>query len=134
MQQIPSTEELLIETKALKNAALPYRAMNNKLRGQILQLIHQHGRITVTTIYTEMKIPQTVASSQLAILRKEGIVNAEREVKFVFYSLNYQRIRELEAFAGQLLKMETNPNVGRKKKVQDNKLLALVKKMMAGAD
>jgi DNA-binding transcriptional ArsR family regulator len=102
-------EELLIETLSIKKAALSFRALNNKLRMQILQLIDKKGRITVSAIYKKMKMEQSVASQHLGILRNEGIVKTERESKFIFYSINYQRIKELEAFAGQLLKFEVQP-------------------------
>jgi predicted transcriptional regulator len=48
--------ELLINTHTLKKAALPFRALNNKLRMQILQLVHKKGRMVVTDIYTKLKI------------------------------------------------------------------------------
>jgi DNA-binding transcriptional ArsR family regulator len=73
---------------------------------QILQLVHKKGRMVVTDIYTKLKIEQSLASQHLAILRNEGIVTTERKERFIYYSINYQRIKELEAFAGQLLEIE----------------------------
>ena len=64
--------ELKIDVLTLKKAALVLRAVNHKLRQQILKLIHQKGRITVTEIYVKLRLEQSVASQHLAILRKAG--------------------------------------------------------------
>lgn len=101
--QLNQQPELLIETKLLKKAALPFRALNHSLRRQMLQLIHKNGRMTVSGIQQHLRLEQSVASQHLAILRHDRIVNTEREGKFIFYSVNYKRVKELEVFAGQLL-------------------------------
>jgi DNA-binding transcriptional ArsR family regulator len=95
--------ELSIEHLQLKKAALILRAVNHKLRQQLLQLLHQHGRMTVTTLYQKLHLEQPVASQHLAILRKAGFAIAERNGKFIFYSVNYKRLQELHRYAGQLL-------------------------------
>jgi DNA-binding transcriptional ArsR family regulator len=76
----------------LKKAALVLRALNHKLRQQILALIETEKKITVTEIYVKMRLEQSVASQHLAILRKAGIVITEREGKFIYYTVNYKRI------------------------------------------
>jgi DNA-binding transcriptional ArsR family regulator len=79
----------------LKKAALVLRALNHKLRQQILSLIETEKKITVTEIYVRMRLEQSVASQHLAILRKAGIVVTEREGKFIFYTVNYKRIDQI---------------------------------------
>ena len=96
--------DLPIEVTQLKKAALILRAVNHKLRQQLLQRLHQHGRMTVTTLYQQLHLEQSVASQQLAILRKAGLVLTERNGKFIFYSVNYKRLQEVHRYAGQLLK------------------------------
>jgi DNA-binding transcriptional ArsR family regulator len=96
--------ELNIEHIPLKKGALILRAVNHKLRQQLLQLLHQQGRMTVTTLYQTLQLEQPVASQHLAILRKAGFVIAERNGKFIFYSVNYKRLREVHLYAGQFLK------------------------------
>ena len=46
--------------------------------------------MTVTDIYVKLRLEQSVASQHLAILRKAGVVQTERDGKFIFYSLGYQ--------------------------------------------
>lgn len=94
---------LQIETHDLKKAALHFRAVNHKLRQQILQLLHQNGRIDVTTIYVKLKLDQSVASQHLAILRKANLVVAEREGKNIFYSVNYKCLKQLHTMAKELM-------------------------------
>jgi DNA-binding transcriptional ArsR family regulator len=102
----PSTKsevELKIDVLQLKKAALILRAVNHKLRQQILKLLHQHGKMTVTEIYVKLRLEQSVASQHLAILRKAGFVDTLRDGKFIYYSVNYERLTETHEFAKQLL-------------------------------
>lgn len=97
-------KDLKIDLLQLKKAALVLRAINHKLRQQILKLIHQKERITVTEIYVKLRLEQSVASQHLAILRKAGFVTTERDGKFIYYSVNNQRLQEVNRFAQDLLK------------------------------
>ena len=83
---------LAFDAQLLKKGALVLRALKNGLRLKILRLIHQKGRITVTEIYVVLRIEQSVASQQLAILRQQDIVNTERDGKKTYYSINYDRL------------------------------------------
>lgn len=99
----PDTE-LKIDVLQLKKAALILRAINHKLRQQIIKLIHQKGKITVTEIYVRLRLEQSVASQHLAILRKAGFVTATRDGKYIYYAVNYQRLVDIHQFAHELLK------------------------------
>jgi DNA-binding transcriptional ArsR family regulator len=99
----PSTE-LKIDVMQLKKAALILRAINHKLRQQILKLIHQNGKMTVTEIYVKLRLEQSVASQHLAILRKAGFVNTLRDGKFIFYSVNHNRLDQVHHIVHDLLK------------------------------
>ena len=95
------------ETNALlnvKKAQMILRALNHKLRQQILKLIQENESIIVTDIYVKLKIEQSVASQHLAILRRANIVNTTREGKFIKYVVNHDRINEIHNFVDQLLK------------------------------
>ncbi|WEK36615.1 MAG: metalloregulator ArsR/SmtB family transcription factor [Candidatus Pseudobacter hemicellulosilyticus] len=71
------------------------RALNHKLRQQILKLIDEHKRLTVTEIYVRLRLEQSVASQHLAILRRAGIVKTERDGKFIYYSVNSARVAHI---------------------------------------
>ncbi|HVZ57410.1 MAG TPA: metalloregulator ArsR/SmtB family transcription factor [Chitinophagaceae bacterium] len=98
-----TTTTLKFDLHSLKKAALILRALNHKLRQQILRLIEQHGKMTVTDIYVKMRLEQSVASQHLAILRKAGFVRTEREGKFIYYSVNPNRFEEVNHFVQELL-------------------------------
>jgi len=89
---IETENQLSIETLQLKKAALVFRAINHPLRQQILRLLHSQKRMDVTSLYVKLRLEQSVASQQLAILRKVGFVTTQREGKQVFYSVNYTRL------------------------------------------
>lgn len=87
---------LSLEYEELKKAALTLRALNHKVRQQILSLIHQNGEITVSEIYAKLKLEQSLTSSYLAVLRKGGIVKTRREGQSIHYSVNYDHISQIE--------------------------------------
>src|SRR5213592_3636942 len=92
---VTSSTELRIDVIQLKKAALILRAVNHKLRQQILKLIHQHEKMTVTEIYVKLRLEQSVASQHLAILCKAGFVSTLRDGKFIYYSVNHQRLEQV---------------------------------------
>ena len=78
-----------------KKAALILRAINHSLRYKILKLIDKNEGICVTEIYKKLKIEQSVASQQLGILRRAGIVKTTRDRKTIYYTPDYARIHEV---------------------------------------
>ena len=95
---------LKVDLLNVKKASLILRAVNHKLRQQIMKLIDEQGKITVTEIYVKLRLEQSVASQHLAILRKAGFVKTTRDGKFIYYSVNPNRIEELNQFVDTLLK------------------------------
>jgi hypothetical protein len=90
-----SGNALKVDLLALKKSAIILRALNHKLRQQILRYIADNGTITVTEIYVKLRLEQSVASQHLAILRKAGFVKTKRDGKFIYYSPNMPRIRQI---------------------------------------
>ena len=102
--QLLNENELPIETLQMKKGALVFRAINHPLRRQMLELLHQNVRMTVTEVFIKLRLEQSVASQHLAILRKAIMVNTERQGKFIFYSVNYQRIKQVHQIAAEIIK------------------------------
>lgn len=94
---------LKVDLLNVKKAALVLRAVNHKLRQQILRLIDEQGKMTVTELYLKLRLEQSVASQHLAILRKAGFVKTDRDGKFIYYSVNVSRMEDLNKFMEQLL-------------------------------
>jgi len=86
-----------------KKAAMILRALNHKLRQQIVKLIDEQQKMTVTEIYVKLRLEQSVASQHLAILRRAGIVITTREGKFIFYTVDYNRLEQINLFVEQLV-------------------------------
>lgn len=95
--------EMNIDYHKVKKAALILRALNHKLRQQILSELEESERMTVTDIYVRLRIEQSVASQHLAILRRAGVVRTERDGKFVYYAVNFTRVEEIHQFVSELL-------------------------------
>lgn len=99
-----SDNPITLDYNVLRKAVLVLRAVNHKLRQSIISLLEENKRMTVTEIYVKLRLEQSVASQHLAILRRAGVVNTERQGKFIFYSLNHDRIAEISDLIEDLTK------------------------------
>jgi DNA-binding transcriptional ArsR family regulator len=101
-----SSEHIKLDYVAVKNAAMTLRAINHKLRQQIIKLLEENKRMNVTDIYVKLRLEQSVASQHLAILRRANIVITERDGKFIHYALNHARIAAVAKFVNELVHSE----------------------------
>jgi DNA-binding transcriptional ArsR family regulator len=88
----------------VKKAALVLRALNHKLRQQIVKTLDENKKMTVTDIYVNLRLEQSVASQHLAILRRAGIVKTERDGKYIYYYVNHERLTQISQIVDDLLK------------------------------
>jgi DNA-binding transcriptional ArsR family regulator len=91
-----------IEVAVLQNAASVLRAINHKLRMRIIVLIHTKQKMIVSDIYKQLRLEQSVASQQLSILRSGGFVKTERSGKFIFYSIDYDKLNRTKELSSQI--------------------------------
>ena len=96
------TEDIRLDYEILRRAVLILRAINHKLRQSIILLLEERDHLTVTEIYVRLRLEQSVASQHLAILRRAGIVKTDRQGKFIYYSLNKDRIAEVAGLVEML--------------------------------
>ncbi len=87
--------EIKIEYKSLRKSILILRSINHKLRLQLIELLENNTSMRVKEIYVAMRLEQSVASQHLAILRTSGVVTTERKGRYIYYSLNKLRLKEL---------------------------------------
>ena len=87
----------------IMKSSLVLRALNHKLREQIIAIIQESKKLTVTQLYVKMRLEQSVISQHLAILRKAGIVSTERDGKFIYYSINFPRLAAINKFTKDLV-------------------------------
>lgn len=93
-----------LDYELLRKAVLVLRAVNHKLRQQIIQLLEENKKLTVTEIYVKLRLEQSVASQHLAILRRAGVVATDRDGKYIFYTLNQPRIFEIANLVEAIVK------------------------------
>ncbi|MCB9034893.1 MAG: helix-turn-helix transcriptional regulator [Chitinophagales bacterium] len=87
----------------LKKAVLVLRSVNHALRQEIIELIETNGKMTVTEIYVKLRVEQSVASQHLALLRRSGVLETERDGKNIYYSVNKDRISEINHILRELI-------------------------------
>ena len=95
-------EEIQLDYAELRKAVLVLRAINHKLRQRVIDLLEENEKMTVTDIYIKLRLEQSVASQHLAILRRAGVVATERQGKFIFYSLDKERLSQISKLVEDL--------------------------------
>lgn len=95
-------DDIRLDYADLRKAVLVLRAINHKLRARIIDLLEEFGSMTVTDIYIKLRLEQSVASQHLAILRRAGVVDTDRQGKFIHYSLDKDRLAQISRLAEEL--------------------------------
>ncbi|MEZ5053577.1 MAG: metalloregulator ArsR/SmtB family transcription factor [Chitinophagales bacterium] len=93
-----------IDYQVLRKSVLVLRAVNHKLRQDMIQLIHQEGKMTVTDLYVKLRLEQSVASQHLALLRRAGIVVTSRDGKYIYYAVDTERLDEINRLLEELIR------------------------------
>lgn len=95
-------KDILLNYAELRKAVLVLRAVNHKLRQRIINLLEENTEMTVTDIYIKLRLEQSVASQHLAILRRAGVVSTERQGKYIYYSLDKDRLKQINRLVEEL--------------------------------
>lgn len=65
-----------------------FKALGDETRLRILELLKEHGELSVSDLCKEIEKEQGTISHHLACLRNCGLVTTRREGKSIIYSLN----------------------------------------------
>ncbi len=95
-------EEIRLDYQSLRRSVLLIRSVDHKMRQHIIRLLYEFPKLTVTEIYLKLRLEQSIASQHLAILRRSGIVETKRTGKFIYYSLNQERLEAISALIKEL--------------------------------
>ena len=87
----------------LQYSTILMKALAHPLRLKILEYIDSQGVINVNRIYNTLNIEQSVTSQHLRLLRMAGVVNANKEGKFVHYDINYDILSKAERAVNRFL-------------------------------
>ena len=94
--------DIELDYAELRKAVLVLRAVNHKLRQNIIDLLEESDSLTVTDIYIKLRLEQSVASQHLAILRRAGVVITDRNGKFIYYSIDKERLAQISRLVEEL--------------------------------
>lgn len=89
-------ETVALDLERLRKVHLILRVVIHPVRKQIIDLLNELHKMTVTELYTKLRLEQSVASQHLAVLRKTGIVKAHRNGKFIYYTLNPEKVEQIK--------------------------------------
>ncbi len=78
-------EKLTVSTELM-------RALAHPLRLRILEFLDQNKNIQVNQIYNTLKIEQSSASQHLRILKNAVVLVADKDGKYMHYTIDYQRV------------------------------------------
>ena len=78
-----------------------FRALAHPVRIRVLEILGRGGR-TVQELQAELTLDQPVVSQQLAVLRNQGIVSAQKEGLSVRYALRDPLVRALLGVARRI--------------------------------
>lgn len=95
LSDLATEKKIKLDYAILKRAVLTLRAVNHPLRKEMMQLLEEKKKMTVTELYVKLRIEQSVASQHLAILRKADVLSTERDGKFIYYAINAKRVEEI---------------------------------------
>lgn len=76
--------------------------VNQAKEKKVMNLLSKDGEMTVKSIAARLKISQDQASSVLMNLRKAQLVNYEQEGRFVYYSVNWIRVNQINEATAKL--------------------------------
>ncbi|MBR9921458.1 MAG: helix-turn-helix transcriptional regulator [Bacteroidetes bacterium] len=94
--------DVKLDYAELRKAVMVLRAVNHKLRQRIIDLLEEHDVMTVTDIYIKLRLEQSVASQHLAILRRASVVKTDRQGKYIYYSLDQDRMSQISRLVEEL--------------------------------
>jgi DNA-binding transcriptional ArsR family regulator len=95
---------------ATKKTTKTIRSLNHPARQEIISYISSKGSVTVTEIYNNVvltgrkkqNLVQSECSQLLAILKRENILIATRNGKFIYYSVNKERISKILSLCSEI--------------------------------
>ncbi len=98
--------KVTVDAEKLEASSNVLRALCHPLRMKILEFIDKNKSINVNKIYNTLKLEQSITSQHLRILRAAGIVNTEREGKFIHYTIDYEKVSSVLKVVRNFLEKE----------------------------
>ncbi len=107
-------KEYVFRYKDLVKGAETFRAIMHRIRQDILKMLSQKRRMSVSEILNELRaiygidrgpviLEQSVISQHLAILRRAGFVRSEKVRRNNYYVLNPAKLQEVEEYLSRII-------------------------------
>jgi len=90
------TNDILPKSSDVIEIVQLFRALNHNVRIKILELVSKNAGITMSDIYTKLKIEQSMASQHVAILKRGNLLTKKRHGNFIKYYINYKKLEEVQ--------------------------------------
>lgn len=95
--------------------------MNNKQVAKLLKTLGGNVRLNIVLylssgekcvcdIFEYLKLPQNLVSHHLSVMRKNNLITARRDGKWVYYTLNNESIKKLNSFLFEILQTKKRRN------------------------
>ena len=91
-----------VEFDTIKELSEYLKVVADANRLQILCLLNK-GERCVCNIHEPLGLPQNLTSHHLKALREAGLVNARREGKWIYYSVNEEKVTLLSGLYRQII-------------------------------
>jgi ArsR family transcriptional regulator len=93
--------------RALQELAADLRVIADHTRMQILHLLSS-GERCVCEIAEAVGTSQPLASHHLSVLRRAGLIRGRRDARWIYYSINAERLQEINGQYGKLFDLESS--------------------------
>ncbi|HEY0262471.1 MAG TPA: metalloregulator ArsR/SmtB family transcription factor [Chitinophagales bacterium] len=95
-----------IHEEKLEQANVIMDVLAHELRLEIIHYLLEKGEAIVGDIYRHLDITQSMTSQHLKELRDVNILNVRAEHKHRFYSVNQERLQEIQALIEEFFPSE----------------------------
>jgi DNA-binding transcriptional ArsR family regulator len=82
-----------------------FYALADPTRRSILEILASKGQMSATEVYGNFSASQPAISQHLKVLREADLVNVEKQAQKHIYRLNPEKVRDLEMWARQTLRL-----------------------------
>jgi ArsR family transcriptional regulator len=83
-----------------------FKALSDPTRRAMLEKLAKHGRLTAGQLGEGFDMTSATVSHHLSCLKEAGLVDDEREGKYIYYQLNTSVVEEIWRWAAGLGKGE----------------------------
>lgn len=81
------SQSTAVDPAKMERAAAMLKVLAHPKRMAIVDLLGREEKLTVTKIYTELEMPQAIASQHLITLKDRGVLTSEKAGTKIYYSL-----------------------------------------------